>query len=96
MIQIKDTAAGYQLGNHPTQKIGLWGATPVQQPASAGQTAVTDSTGGSTSDKILAAVGPTNSADASAAINANLAKLAVLLNAIRSALVDAGLMKGGA
>lgn len=36
--QINDTAAGYQIGDAATDKIGLFGATPAVQPSSEGET----------------------------------------------------------
>jgi len=94
--QINDTAAGYSVGSSATDKIGLYGLTPAVQPSSANQTALTDSTGGGVTDATLAAVGATNSGDVSAAINDNFAKTAELVNALRSALVTVGIIKGSA
>lgn len=48
------TTTGTKLGTATTQKLGFWNATPVVQPSSANQTAVTDNTGGSVADAILA------------------------------------------
>lgn len=86
---------GVQLGD-TSEKIGFLGATPVVQVASANQTALTDSTGGAVADATLAAVGATNGGDVSGDINNNFAKIAELVNALRSALVDLGLIKGSA
>lgn len=86
---------GVKLGSAATDKLGLWGATPVVQPSGAAQAALTDSTGG-TAGVTLAAVGATNSGDVSGAINNNFASLANLVGAIRAALVNAGAMKGSA
>lgn len=88
-------ADGIQIGA-TGEKLGLLGATPVVRPVSADQTALTDSTGGSVSNATLAAVGATNSGDVSATINANFAKTAELVNALRSALVSLGAIKGSA
>lgn len=78
------------------EKIGFYGTAPVVLPASANQAALTDSTGGSVADATLAAVGATNTGDRSADINGNFAKIAELVNAMRSALVSQGLIKGSA
>ncbi len=53
------TTTGTKLAGSPTQKLGLWGATPVVQP-----TAVADASGGVNID-----------AEARTAINAILARL---------------------
>ena len=50
------TSTGTKIGTATTQKLGFWNATPVVQPSSANQTAVTDSTGGSVADAIAAVV----------------------------------------
>lgn len=50
------TTTGSKIGTAAAQKLGFWNATPVIQQASADQTAVTDSTGGSVADAIAAAV----------------------------------------
>lgn len=42
VTQIKDTSAGYQIADSATQKVGFFGATPVVQPTSANQAAVTN------------------------------------------------------
>lgn len=89
------TTTGTKLGTGTTQKLAFWNATPIVQPAHAHQAALTNSTGGTT-DGTLQSVGATNSSDVSAAINNNFAELHVLLDAIRTALVNAGLIKGSA
>jgi hypothetical protein len=78
-----------------TQKLGFYGTTPVVQPAGANQAALTNSTGGAY-DGTLAAVGATNAGDESAAINNNFTDLHTLLNEIRTALVNLGVIKGAA
>ncbi len=95
-VQIDDTAAGLSIGKAATDKIGFFGTTPAVQPSSANQTALTDSTGGGVTDATLAAIGATNSGDVSGDINDNFAKVAELVNALRSALVTNGLIKGSA
>jgi hypothetical protein len=108
---------GLSLGSSTTDLVSLYGVTGIAQRAGAAQgavtqtgVAVTDSTGGSTANTTLAAVGATNSGDVSAAINAGLAKLAVIGNAnradiaalttlaneLRAALVALGAIKGAA
>lgn len=89
------TTTGTKIGTAAGQKLSLWNATPVVQPSGAAQVALTNSSGGTT-DGTISAVGATNSGDVSGAINNNFAELYVLLNAIRSALVSIGAMKGSA
>lgn len=67
--------------------------SPSAQIASANQTALTDSTGGSTSNATLNDVGASPS---QSIINANFAKISKLLNEIRSDLVTFGFIKGSA
>lgn len=79
------TTTGTKIGTSASQKLGLWNATPVVQPSSANQTAVTDSTGGSVADAIAAVVtAPTaltdnggGTADATVASMAAVAALTV-------------------
>lgn len=86
------TVTGTKLGTDVTQKFGLWGVTPVVQPAAAAQAALTDNTTG-TADGTLVDVGI---AFSQADINNNFADLVALINAIRTALVNAGIIKGAA
>lgn len=87
---------GVQIGSATTEKVGFHGVTPIVQRSGANGTALTDSTGGSVADATLAAVGATNGGDVSAAINANFAKTAELVNELRATLVAYGLHKGSA
>lgn len=48
-----DTSTGSVIATAAAQKVGFWGATPVVRPASADQTALTDSTGGSVANATL-------------------------------------------
>lgn len=79
------TTTGTKIGTGATQKLGLWGVTPVVQPASADQAALTldvDVTGADTVDK--------------SAINTNFTSIQTLVNQLRSDLVAAGIIKGAA
>jgi len=89
-LGISVTAGDTRIGTSPTQKVGFWNTTPVIQPAGANQAAITDSTGG-TAASALVDVGavPTQ-----ANINNNFATVHVLLAAIRTALVDTGIIRG--
>jgi len=89
---ILGTVTGSKIGESVTQKLGFWGKVPVVQPASASQTALTDSSGGVTDGTISAVTGSGDDTT----INNNFAELHALLNSIRTALVDSGLIKGGA
>jgi hypothetical protein len=89
------STTGTKIGTASTQKLGFWGATAIVQPSGSAQAAITNSTGG-TASTTLSAVGATNSGDVSGTINNNLASLWNLQNAMRTAMVNAGLMKGSA
>jgi hypothetical protein len=89
---VSGTGAGTKIGTSTTQKLGFFDKTPVVQPAEANQAALTNSTGG-TADGTLAAVSGTGD---DADINNNFTELHVLLNEIRTALVNLGLIKGAA
>jgi hypothetical protein len=104
---VAGTTTGLKIASAPAQFLAFWGATPAAQPSGASQAAVGTL---ATRTVTLVTVGATNTADQSATINSNEAALAAqvanavadfataktLLNAIRTALAAAGLMKGGA
>jgi len=75
-----DTTTGSKLGTAAAQKLGLWGVTPVVQPASADQAAPAAYATG--------AFGLDSDANAEAFYD--------LVVAMRTALVAAGIMKGSA
>ena len=89
---VSGTGAGTKIGTSASQKLGFFDKTPVVQPAAANQAALTNSTGG-TADGTLAAVSGTGD---DANINNNFTELHTLLNEIRTALVNLGLIKGAA
>jgi hypothetical protein len=89
------TATGSKIGTAAAQKLGFFGATPVSQPAGASEAAIANNTGG-TANGSMAAVAATNSADQSSVINKNFTELWTLLSALRTALVNLGLLKGSA
>jgi len=89
---VSGTGAGTKIGTSASQKLAFYNATPVVQPAAANQAALTNSTGG-TADGTLAAVSGTGD---DADINNNFTELHTLLNEIRTALVNLGLIKGAA
>lgn len=116
---VTNGTTGTKIGTATTQKIGFWNATPIVQPAGAGQAAaaaatqetLTDSTGGTASTTLAAITAGAEYAQADAtAIKNALASLAarlaevkadiaaekVLTAALRTALVNAGIIKGAA
>jgi hypothetical protein len=86
------TATGTMWGTSPSHKQAWWAATPIVQPAHANQAAITDSTGG-TAGFTLADVTATPT---QTLINNNFASLNRQMDAIRTALVTAGIIKGAA
>jgi hypothetical protein len=113
-----NTTTGTKIGTATGQKLGFWNATPVIQPAAAGQatvaqtqTTLTDSTGGAVSTTLAAITAgaayaqadmtATKNAIASLAaelalVKTDVANTLVLLLAIRTALVNSGIIKGSA
>lgn len=80
---VVNTTTGTKIGTAVGQKIGFWNVTPVVQPSSANQGSINldvDVTGVDTVDK--------------AAINQNFTDISTLLLAIRTALIDTGIIKG--
>lgn len=79
------TSTGSKIGTATSEKIGFWNATPIVQPASANQAALTldtDVTGADTVDK--------------SAVDSNFTALQTLVNQLRADLVATGLIKGEA
>lgn len=77
------TGAGTRLGTSVSQKLGFWNAVPVVQPSGASQAAVATTAATQTTPW-----GFTTQAQADAIVT--------LVNAIRTALVNVGIMKGSA
>ena len=75
------TADGVGLGKTATSKVGFYGTTPVVQPASASQAAVTATT---------------TTTATTTALQTDLDAVRVLANQIRSEMVTLGLMTGAA
>lgn len=88
------SASGSKIGLVGSQKIGIWGVTPIIQPASANQAILTNSTGG-TYDGTLVDV-TTAAVSDPAKVNSNFTDIFTLLDAMRTALVNSGIMKGSA
>jgi hypothetical protein len=89
------TTTGTKIGTATSQKIGFYNATPIVQPSGAAQGAITDSTGSSATTTLVTVRSDTAAHTASDAQD-NDHILYTLLNAIRTALVNEGLMKGSA
>jgi len=92
-LSVNGASGGINLGIS-TDYIGLYGVTPVVRPAGALQAAITNSTGG-TQDGTLVDVTTVGVADP-AKINDNFTDLYALVNAMRTAMVALGSMKGAA
>jgi hypothetical protein len=97
------TGVGTQFGTKPTQGLGFHGATPVPQRSGAAQTAVTSTattTLAATSASNSSPYGFTTSTQANALVTlvnqlkADNANLATLVNELRAALVQKGLIAG--
>jgi hypothetical protein len=86
------SGAGSKIGDSATNKISIYGVTPIVQPAGANQQALTDSTTG-TASFTLVDVGVVFS---QANVNNNFASVARLLNQLRSDMVSFGSIKGSA
>lgn len=85
---------GWQAGASATSKVGFWGATPVVQPSGAAQAEITDGSTG-TANAATGVAALTNTYNSTLLINA-FATIVAQTNAIRAALVAAGIMKGAA
>lgn len=88
------TTTGTKIGTATSQKLGFWNATPIIQPASANQAVVTNSSGGSGST--IPAFGDTTTVNQATNLANGFTAVFTLLDAMRTALVNAGLMKGSA
>lgn len=77
------TSTGTKVGTSVSQKLGLWGATPVVQPASANQAAVS-------------ATAATQTTPWGFSTQAQADGIITLLNELRAALVSIGAIKGSA
>lgn len=84
------STTGNKIGTATSQKLGFWNATPVIQPADANQAALKNNTGGSY-DATLVDVGASYNQEN---INNNFTDVFTLLDAIRTALVNCGIIKG--
>jgi hypothetical protein len=83
---------GHILGQTLSDKIGFWGVTAIVQPSASGQAAVTATV--TTATPTITAFGFTSAQAADIITSVNAQR--VLLDAIRTALVNSGIMKGSA
>jgi len=89
-----NATTGTKIGTATTQKLGIWGVTPIVQPSGAGQAALTDSTGGTPASSLVD-VTTAGLADPTK-INNNFSSLLTLVAALRTAALNTGLIKGSA
>jgi hypothetical protein len=83
--ELSDRASeGVRLGQSATDKVAFWGKTPITQPAATAQS--------SFSTDVFSLTGTYNST----IIIASLTALHTLQHAMRTALVNAGIIKGAA
>lgn len=83
---------GTSFGLSTTDKISFYGVTPITQPTAAAQAAITDGSGG-TANAATGVAALTASYNSTLLINA-LATIVAQTNAMRTVLVNLGLMKG--
>lgn len=91
-VQNMATTDGNIYGQSATDPIGFYGKTPITQPTAAAQAAVTDGSGGAAS--ATSGVQALTSSYNSAILGNAIATLAAQTNAMRTVLVNLGLMKG--
>lgn len=84
---------GYQVGQSATDLVGFYGVTPVVQPTSASQAALTITSGYGTASA-TSGLQPLTSSYNSAIIANGIASIVVLVNKIRADLVTLGILKG--
>lgn len=91
-LNTPETSDGFQVGKTATSLVGFYGATPIVQPTNAAQAAITDTSGGTASATtgLQALTSTYNSTLIANAISTN----AALVNQIRTALVNLGVIKG--
>ena len=83
---------GYVVGQSATDLVGFYGATPVVQPTSASQAAITNSAGGTAS--ATTGLQALTSSYNSTLISNSFATVVVLVNKLRADLVALGIIKG--
>lgn len=86
------SGGGYTMGQSATDLCGFYAATPIVQPTSASQAAITNSAGG-TASATTGLQALTSSYNSTLLAN-SFATIVVLVNQLRSDLVALGLLKG--
>lgn len=86
------SADGITIGQSATDLVGFYAATPVVQPTSASQAAITNSAGGTAS--ATTGLQALTASYNSTLIANSFATIVVLLNKMRADLVELGLIKG--
>jgi len=102
--QLRNTAAGLKLGTAASQKVGLFGATPVVQPSGATEAAVVPTVGAALATTAATTSTPYGFSQAQAdgliarvnALIVDNAALVALVNKLRADLVLLGAIKGAA
>ena len=89
---ILDDVTGVKIGTAVTQKLSFWNKTPIIQPKAAGQA----DQGAMTATLTGVDTGTDMTSAQAATIVADLAALDTLLTEVRTALVNAGIIKGAA
>ena len=93
---------GSRVGQVSTEKLAFWGATPIVQPSGASQAVVAAPTAysahasGATAVTSNAATDLDTTAAALATLVTEVTSLRTLVDAMRTAMVNAGIMKGSA
>lgn len=100
-----NTTTGTKIGTAAAQKLGFWNATPIVQPSGASQAAVNTTVGSAVNTTAATNSTPfgfaTNTQADAVVANVNALRVDVLalntlIHAIRTAMVNAGTMKGSA
>lgn len=92
LVEVVASPDGFRVGQSSTEKVGFYGATPIVQPSGAAQAAITDSSGG-TANSATGVVTITGTYNSAILANA-FATVIAQGNAMRSALVNLGLIAG--
>jgi hypothetical protein len=85
---------GQRLGQSASDKVAFFGSTPIVQPSAANQGAITDASGG-TANLTTGVAALTGTYNSTIIANA-LATIIAHQTAVRTALVNLGLIKGSA
>lgn len=95
------TTSGSKIGTATAQKLGFWNATPIVQPAGAAQAEVTATSADGEIAALTFSTDPVKAEcealrDKCELVGDDARAAIVLVNALRTALVNAGLIKGSA